>query len=102
VLAESIAVIVVSGAVLAPGLYLLRVAWKRRGNPRKFAIATLVAIFALIVWLYAPHTPGITSEERITQFIGAWGILFMGVGIVVIIGAALRRFRANEPDEPKK
>ena len=98
-LAESIAVVVVALPVLGPGSYLLRVAWKRGGTPRKLALAILVATFALIAWLLLPLEPGTTVESRVSQFAGAWGILFMVVGLVVIASAAFGKFRA--PDHPK-
>lgn len=93
-LAESIAVVVVTLAVLGPGSYLLQVAWRRGGTPRKVALATLIAMFALVAWLFAPGAPGTTVEGRVSQFVGAWGILFMVVGLVVIAAAALGKFRA--------
>jgi len=92
VIAESLAVALVSLAVLGPGSYLLHVAWKRGGTPRKVALATLVAMFALVAWLFAPGAPGTTVEERMSRFVGAWCILFMVVGLVVIAAAALGKF----------
>jgi hypothetical protein len=100
VIAESLAVVVVALAVLGPGSYLLHVAWQRGGLPRKVAIATLLAVFALVAWLFAPGAPGTTVEERVSDFVGAWGILFMGVGLVVIAAAALGKFRPHDRSDP--
>jgi len=102
VLAESIAVVVVTLAVLGPGSYLLHVAWRRGGAPRKVAIATLFAMFSLVAWLFVPGEPGATVESRVSQFVGAWGILFMVVGLVVIAAAALGKFRAPQHRDPEK
>lgn len=101
-IAESLAVVVVTLAVLGPGSYLLHVAWKRRGTPRRVAIATLFAMFALVAWLFMPSAPGTTVEDRVSQFAGAWGILFMVVGLVVIAAAALGKFRPPGPRDPEK
>lgn len=93
-LAETIAVVVVTLAVLGPGSYLLQVAWRRGGTPRMVALATLVAMLALVAWLFVPGDPPGGLEERISRFVGAWGILFMVVGLVVIAAAAFGKFRA--------
>ncbi len=107
-IAESLAVVVVTLAVLGPGSYLLHVAWRRGGMPRKVAVATLVAMFALVAWLFGPGRPGSTLEERISLFAGAWGLLFMAVGLVVIVAAAFGKFRppdrsptSEQPDSEK-
>jgi hypothetical protein len=92
-LAKTIAILVVTLAVIGPGIYLLRVAWYRGGIPRKVAGATLFAIFTLIAWLFAPGSPGVSEENRISEFVGAWGILFIVVGLVVIAAAAFGKFR---------
>lgn len=99
-LAETIAVVVVTLAVLAPGSYLLQVAWRRGGTPRRVALATLVAMLALVAWLFVPTDPQSALEERISQFVGAWGILFMVVGLVVIGAAAFGKFRAPDRKDP--
>ena len=101
-LAESIAVVVVTLAVLGPGSYLLHVAWQRGGTPRKVAVAALLAMFALVVWLFAPASPGSTVEDRVSDFVGAWGILFMVIGLVVIAAAALGKFRPRDRSDPEK
>lgn len=101
-LAESIAVVVVTLAVLGPGSYLLHVAWKRGGNPRWVAIAALLTMFALVAWLFAPGSPETTVEERISDFVGAWGILFMVIGLVVIGAAALGKFRTEDDSDSQK
>ncbi len=99
-IAESLAVVVVMLAVLGPGSYLLHVAWQRGGTPRKVALATLVAMFALVAWLFAPGRPGSTVEERVSLFAGAWGLLFMAVGLGVIAAAALGKFRPPDRSRP--
>lgn len=95
-LAESIAVVVVSVAVLGPGSYLLHAAWVRGGTPRKFAVAVLLCMLALIAWLFAPAAPGTTTEERVSRFVGAWGVLFVMVGAGVGLAAALRKLRSRK------
>lgn len=99
---ESIAFIVVTLAVLGPGSYLLHVAWKQGGNPRRVAIAALLAMFGLVAWLFAPTSPGTTVEERISDFAGAWGILFMIIGLVVIGAAAFGKFRPRDRSDSEK
>lgn len=95
-IAESLAVIVVALValvVIAPGSYLLRLAWKRGGTSRKVAIATLLAMLALLVWLLAFGDASASVEERISQFVGGWGLLF--IGLAVIVAAALGKFRGD-------
>ena len=91
-LAELFAVIFVALTVLGPGSYLLHVAWKNGGAARKLAIATLAAALLLIAWLVSPRDSGTTVQERISDFIGAWGMLSMIVGGGVIGAVALRQF----------
>ena len=98
-IAESLAVVVVSLAVLGPGSYLLHVAWRRGGTPRMVAAVALVAALGLIAWLFAPHDPSSSIEERVSDFAGAWGILFMVVGVCVIIAAAFGKFRPPDSSE---
>ena len=101
-LAELFAVVIVTLAVIGPGTCLLQVAWKRGGSPRKVAIATLVGALVLVAWLISRLDSATTTQERISQFIGAWGILFMVVGIIVICAAALGKFRLRDrPDKEK-
>ena len=98
-IAESLAVIVMTLVVIAPGSYLLRVAWRRGGIPRKVAIATLLAMLALVVWLFAFGDASASVEQRISQFVGGWGLLFMGLGLAVIVAAALGKFRDDEASD---
>ena len=100
-LAESIAVIVVSAAVISPGVYLFRVAWRQGGIAKTIAKLTLVAALTLVAWLYAARNPDETTEQRISNFVGAWGILFMIVGVVVIASAAVGKFKARGSDDPE-
>jgi hypothetical protein len=102
VIAESLAVGIVTVAVLSPASYLLHVAWKRGGVPRTVAIATLIVMFVLVAWLFMPGPPGTTVEDRVSQFVGAWGILFMVVGLVVIAAAAFGKFRPPEHSDREK
>ncbi len=102
VIAESLAVIVaalVALVVIAPGSYLLRLAWKRGGTSRKVAIATLLAMLALVVCLLAfgDASASASVEERISQFVGGWGLLF--IGLAVIVAAALGKFRGDEASD---
>lgn len=98
-IAQTLAVLVVALAVLGPGSYLLHVAWRRGGVPRKVAAVVLVAALALVAWLFAPVGPETSLEQRVSTFVGAWGILFIVVGFVVIAAAALGRFK---PDDRSK
>ncbi|MFT3897354.1 MAG: hypothetical protein QM719_06615 [Thermomonas sp.] len=81
------AIAIVTLAIASPGVFLLRYAWRRGGNHRRFAIGVLAAAGLLVLWLL------FFPEAGISSFIGAWGILFMAVGIITIIGASVRSFR---------
>ena len=99
-IAESLAVIVaalVALVVIAPGSYLLRLAWKRGGTSRKVAISTLLSMFALVVCLLAFGDASASVEEHISQFVGGWGLLF--IGLAVIVAAALGKFRGDEASD---
>jgi hypothetical protein len=54
----------------------------------------------LVGWLLLPGEQGSSVEQRITAFVGAWGILFMLVGVVTIIAAAFGNFTADERTGP--
>lgn len=99
VLAETIAVLVVSGAVIGPGAYLFRVAWIKGGTAKTAATISLAVALTLVAWLYAARDPDETAEERISSFIGAWGVLFMVIGLAVIAGSALGEFRDRKEDD---
>lgn len=92
-LAKVFAILIVTFAVIGPGSFLLRTAWKRGGNPRRFAMATLAAAAILVAWLLFPSGSDLSNEARISQFIGAWGILFMAVGLLVIVATSFRMLR---------
>jgi hypothetical protein len=95
-IAKSLALIVVTLAVIGPGSYLLHVAWQRGGWPKRVAVAVLVAMLALVVWLFLPGEPGMSVEHRISEFVGAWGILFMVLGLLVIAVAALGKSKSRK------
>ncbi|MFN0183337.1 MAG: hypothetical protein ACKVQR_05900 [Aquabacterium sp.] len=59
-------------------------------------------MFLLVTWLFVHRPPGVTVEQRVSQFVGAWGILFMIVGMVVIAAAAIGRFRSRGPSDLEK
>lgn len=98
-LAETFAILIVTFAIAAPGAYLLRVAWRRGGIAKWFAIAACIAAGTLILWLYGWRQPEMSTEERITAFAGAWGILFMIVGFVAMAAALIGRSRFRRPDD---
>ena len=96
-LAKLIALTIVGLAVLGPASYLLWLAWLRGGLARKVAIAVLCLAGALVAWLMAPIDPAMTREEHISQFVGAWGILFAGVGVLAIAATVFGKFRPPGP-----
>ena len=98
-LALALALGLVTLVVIAPGSYLLRLAWRRGGVPRKLAVASLLALGVLVVWLFSPRDGDTSVEERISLFAGAWGLLVMGLGLVVIAAAALGKFRDDETSD---
>ena len=89
-LADIFAIVIVTLAIASPGLFLLRYAWRRGGNHRRFAIVVLTCAGLLILWLL------FLPEDQISRFIGAWGILFMAVGIITIVGSSVRGFRERK------
>lgn len=93
-LARMFAIVVAAISIAGPGVYLLHYAWRRGGNPRRFAIATLALALLLIGWLFfAPYNDA-TIQERITRFVGAWGILFMAVGLITALATVIQMLRA--------
>lgn len=89
-LSQAFAIAIVTLAVLGPGLFLWRYARNRGGLAKKLAGLVLAAAILLVCWLVFFSSPDSTHQERISQFIGAWGILFMTVGFVVI-GVEIRK-----------
>ena len=67
--------------------------------PRKVAIATLLAMLALVVWLFAFGDASASVEERISQFVDGWGLLFMGLWLAVIVAAALGKFYDDDASD---
>lgn len=101
-LAELIAVLVVSLLVLVPASYLLRLTWKQGGIVRKLTYAVMLAACALIAWLLSPLSPDLVGHDRIVFFIGAWGILFMIVGILTIGAVVVGKLRGHSHSQPEK
>ena len=70
---------------------------------RRRSIATLLAMLALVVCLLAfgdasaSASASASVEERISQFVGGWGLLF--IGLAVIVAAALGKFRGDEASD---
>jgi hypothetical protein len=83
-LAKIFAMAIVILAILGPGFFLWQFARTRGGAARKLAWVILMAAGFLIAWLLFAPGAGSTPEERTSQFIGAWAILFMAAGFVVI------------------
>ncbi len=102
VLAKIVAVGLVTLAVIIPGSYVYNVAIKRGGVSKTFAILVLGAMAMLVVWLFLPGSPGTLDEDHLEQFVGAWGILFILVGVVVIVALAVDKFRASAQSDEEK
>jgi hypothetical protein len=94
-LAKLIALVVVALLVAGPAMFLFQVAWRRGGAARSFALVALGLASVLVAWLFAPADPAMTREEHIAAFVGAWGMLAAGVGLVVILGVAVNRSRSS-------
>jgi len=58
----------------------IRAAWRQGGLARLLAV--IVVFSALAAWLLLTNDPGAPSEQRISEFIGASGIVWMMVGNV--------------------
>ena len=95
-LAKLFAIAIVILAILGPGFFLWQFARERGGPAEKFAWTILVAALLLIFWLL--FFPGSSSlpEERISQFIGAWAILFMAAGFIVIGSEVLKMVKGRK------
>jgi hypothetical protein len=98
-LAEIIAVIVVSLLVLGPLSLLLQLGWKQGGAMRLLTVAALLGMLSLALWLFLPGEPGVSQQDRIVQFVGAFGILCVLIGLafaaVSLVGNRRRRDRAD-------
>lgn len=92
--ADILAIAIATLAILGPGAFLLRHAWRRGGNAKKFAITVLVLASLLVSWLLFFPADGSGTAKHVSRFIGAWGILFMAVGIITML-VALRRTGRN-------
>ena len=95
-LAQAFAIAIVVLAILGPGFFLWQFARRRGGPAEKFAWAILVAAVLLIFWLLFFPGYSSTPQERISQFIGAWAILFMAAGFVVIGAEVFKMIKARE------
>jgi hypothetical protein len=95
-LAQIFAIAIVILAILGPGLFLWQFARKRGGLAEKFAWSILVAAVLLIFWLLFSTGSGATPQERISHFIGAWAILFMATGLVVIGNEVLKMIKGRK------
>lgn len=92
IIADILAIVIATLAIASPSVILLRHAWRRGGNHRRFAILVLTFAGLLILWLF------FLPQAEISSFIGAWGILFMAVGIITIVGTSIRSFRERKRD----
>jgi hypothetical protein len=99
-LAQIFAIAIVILAILGPGLFLWQFARTRGGTAEKFAWAILAAAVLLIFWLLVFPGSGSTPQARISQFIGAWAILFMATGIVVIGTEVLKIIKGRKRPRP--
>ena len=95
-LAQIFAIAIVILAILGPGFFLWQFARKRGGPAEKFAWTILAAAVVLILWLLFFPGSGSTPQERIVQFIGAWAILFMSAGFVVIGAEVLKMIKGRK------
>ena len=95
-LAQIFAIAIVVLAVLGPGYFLWQFARKRGGLAETFAWAILVAAVLLIAWLLFVPGPNSGPQQRISQFIGAWGILFMTTGLIVIGTEVLKLIKGRK------
>jgi hypothetical protein len=98
-LANTIAIIVLTLIVLGPGSCLLQLGWRRGGILRTLTVAALLGMLTLMPWLFLPWGPGASPEDRIVQFVGAWGILFIVIGLafaaVSLFGSVRNRGRSD-------
>ena len=95
-LAQIFAIAIVILAILGPGFFLWQFARKRGGLAEKFAWTILFAAVLLILWLLFSPGSGSTPQQRISQFIGAWGILFMATGLVVVGAEVLKMIKGRK------
>ena len=96
-LAQIFAIAIVVLAILGPGYFLWQFARKRGGLAERFAWTILVAAILLIVWLLLGPGSSSSPQQRISQFIGAWGILFMTTGLIFIGTEVLKMIKGRKP-----
>ena len=95
-LAQIFAIAIVVLAILGPGYFLWQFSRRRGGHAAKFAWTILVAAVLLIAWLLFVPGPSSSPQQRISQFIGAWGILFMTTGLIVIGTEVLKMIKGRK------
>ena len=95
-LAHIFAVAIVVLAILGPGYFLWQFARRRGGLAATFAWTILVAAVLLIGWLLFVPSLSSSPQQRISQFIGAWGILFMTTGLIVIGTEVLKMIKGRK------
>ena len=95
-LAQILAIAIVVLAILGPGYFLWQFARKRGGLTATFAWTILVAAVLLILWLLIGPDSSSSPQQRISQFIGAWGILFMTTGLIVIGTEVLKMIKGRK------
>ena len=95
-LAQIFAIAIVVLAILGPGYFLWQFARRRGGLAGTFAWTILVVAVLLIAWLLCVPSPSSGPEQRISQFIGAWGILFMTTGLIVIGTEVLKMIKGRK------
>lgn len=75
------------------GRYLFRVAWHQGGLARVLAVVVAVVLCTMAAWLLMPDEPDAPPQQRLSEFIGAFGIVLMVVGIVAGVAALLGKLR---------
>ena len=95
-LAQIFAIAIVVLAILGPGYFLWQFSRRRGGHAATFAWTILVAAVLLIAWLLFVPGPSSSPQQRISQFIGAWGILFMTTGLIVIGTEVLKMIKGRK------
>ena len=93
---QILAIAIVVLAILGPGYFLWRFARKRGGLAETLAWTILVSAALLIAWLLFFPGPSSSPQQRISQFIGAWGILFMTTGVIVIGTEVLKMIKGRK------
>jgi hypothetical protein len=92
--------------VVWPAAVLLRAAWRKGRAGRTLVVLAVSAAVLLAALLLAPSSWPASLDERVLLLLGAWALLFAGVGVLAGAAALLKwlwraRRSGASPGEPR-